>query len=57
MHMDKLLKPIYQLALLYICIFYKPRISPENLGTSSRPFSFWQWPTYARYVEFLAGYM
>ncbi|KAJ7623422.1 hypothetical protein FB45DRAFT_105121 [Roridomyces roridus] len=32
-----------QLALLYICILYKPRVSPENLGGSSRPFSFWQW--------------
>jgi len=44
-----------QLALLYICILYRPRISPENLGGSSRPFSFWQWSTYAQHVEFLAG--
>ncbi|KAJ7090565.1 hypothetical protein C8R43DRAFT_1050233 [Mycena crocata] len=44
-----------QLALLYICILYRPRISPEDLGGSSRPFSFWQWSTYAQHVEFLAG--
>jgi len=44
-----------QLALLYICILYRPRISPENLGGSSRPFSFWQWSTYTQHVEFLAG--
>ncbi|KAJ7743161.1 hypothetical protein B0H16DRAFT_1377473 [Mycena metata] len=44
-----------QLALLYICILYRPRISPENLGGSSRPFSFWQWSTYVQHVEFLAG--
>ncbi|KAJ7460566.1 hypothetical protein FB451DRAFT_1269514 [Mycena latifolia] len=46
---------VAQLALLYICILYRPRISPENLGGSSRPFSFWQWPTYTQHVEFLAG--
>ncbi|KAF9054308.1 hypothetical protein BJ165DRAFT_702093 [Panaeolus papilionaceus] len=44
-----------QLALLYICILYRPRLSPEALGGSSRPFSFWQWPTYTQYIEFLAG--
>ncbi|KAJ7695134.1 hypothetical protein B0H17DRAFT_1159014 [Mycena rosella] len=44
-----------QLALLYICIIYRPTISPENLGGSSRPFSFWQWSTYTEHVEFLAG--
>jgi len=44
-----------QLALLYICILYKPRTSPENLGGSARPFSFWQWSTYTQHVEFLAG--
>ncbi|KAJ6504833.1 hypothetical protein C8R47DRAFT_1103800 [Mycena vitilis] len=44
-----------QLALLYICILYRPRISPENLGGSSRPLSFWQWSTYTQHVEFLAG--
>jgi len=46
-----------QLALLYICILYRPRISPENLGGSSRPFSFWQWSTYTQHVEFLAGFI
>ncbi|KAH8116429.1 hypothetical protein DFH11DRAFT_1580555 [Phellopilus nigrolimitatus] len=44
-----------QLALLYICMLYRPRISPENIGVSSRPYSFWQWPTYAQHIEFLAG--
>ncbi|KAI0321018.1 hypothetical protein OF83DRAFT_1101574 [Amylostereum chailletii] len=46
-----------QLVLLYICIRYRPTLSPENLGTSTRPLSFWQWPTYAQHVEFLAGYI
>lgn len=46
-----------QLALLYICIRYRPTISPENFGTSTRPFSFWQWSTYTQYIEFLAGFM
>lgn len=48
---------VAKLALLYICILYRPRHSPENLGVSSRPFSFWQWPTYAQHIEFLAGMM
>ncbi|KAF7309604.1 Clathrin heavy chain [Mycena indigotica] len=46
---------IAQLALLYICILYRPRLSPENLGGSTRTFSFWQWPTYTQHIEFLAG--
>ncbi|KAI0763748.1 hypothetical protein BD413DRAFT_483380 [Trametes elegans] len=46
-----------QLALLYICILYRPRLSPENLGASSRPFSFWQWATYTQYLEFLAAFI
>ncbi|KAF8998594.1 hypothetical protein BDQ17DRAFT_1283352 [Cyathus striatus] len=44
-----------QLALLYICIRYRPRISPESLGVSTRPISFWQWSQYTQYIEFLAG--
>jgi len=44
-----------QLALLYICIRFKPYLSPENHATSTRPMSFWQWPTYIQYIEFLAG--
>ncbi|TFK74891.1 hypothetical protein BDN72DRAFT_955253 [Pluteus cervinus] len=43
-----------QLALLYICIMYRQGSSPESAG-SSRLWSFWQWPTYTQYVEFLAG--
>ncbi|KAK0488860.1 hypothetical protein IW261DRAFT_377685 [Armillaria novae-zelandiae] len=46
-----------QLALLYICIRYRPTTSPENFGTSTRPFSFWQWSTYTQYIEFLAGFI
>ena len=38
-----------QLALLYICIRYRPITSPEALGgTSTRPFGFWQWTLYAQ---------
>ncbi|TFK91733.1 hypothetical protein K466DRAFT_297006 [Polyporus arcularius HHB13444] len=46
-----------QLALLYICIRYRPRLSPENLGASTRPFAFWQWATYTQYLEFLAAFI
>lgn len=46
-----------QLALLYICILFRPKLSPESLGSSTRPFSFWQWPTYAQYIEFLCGFI
>ncbi|KAI0726771.1 hypothetical protein C8Q72DRAFT_844534 [Fomitopsis betulina] len=46
-----------QLALLYICIKYRPLSSPEAIGASSRPFSFWQWTTYTQYLEFLAGFI
>jgi len=44
-----------QLALLYICILYRPSGSPESLGVSSRPMSFWQWRNYGQYIEFLAA--
>ena len=47
---------IAQLALLYICTAYPPKYSPETLGTSTRPFQFWQWSTYTQYIEFLAGF-
>ncbi|KAH7914635.1 hypothetical protein BJ138DRAFT_1177205 [Hygrophoropsis aurantiaca] len=52
---QSILMILAQLALLYICIVYRPRTSPENFGASHRPFSFWQWDSYAQYVEFLAG--
>ncbi|KAI0065619.1 hypothetical protein BV25DRAFT_1989268 [Artomyces pyxidatus] len=55
--LQSLLMILAQLALLYICILYRPRISPESLGTSTRPLSFWQWPTYSQHIEFLAGYI
>ncbi|KAF8498701.1 hypothetical protein F5888DRAFT_1691198 [Russula emetica] len=45
------------LALLYICVLYPPRSSPENLGTYTRPLGFWQWSTYSQHIEFLAGYI
>ncbi|KAI0820386.1 hypothetical protein BC628DRAFT_1397911 [Trametes gibbosa] len=48
---------VAQLVLLYICIRYRPRLSPDNLGVSTRPFSFWQWETYTQYLEFLAAFI
>jgi len=54
---QSILMIIAQLALLYICVRYRPRVSPENFGASSRPLSFWQWHTYAQYIEFLAGFI
>ncbi|KIY66726.1 hypothetical protein CYLTODRAFT_398244 [Cylindrobasidium torrendii FP15055 ss-10] len=54
---QSILMIIAQLGLLYICILYRPRLAPETLGTSSRPFSFWQWANYTQYVEFLAGFI
>ncbi|KJA25684.1 hypothetical protein HYPSUDRAFT_93564, partial [Hypholoma sublateritium FD-334 SS-4] len=52
---QSILMILAQLALLYICIIYRPRDSPEILGKSSRPLSFWQWSSYSQYIEFLAG--
>ncbi|KAF7430594.1 hypothetical protein PC9H_006302 [Pleurotus ostreatus] len=46
-----------QIALLFICLKYRPRISSESLGGSSRPLSFWQWATFTQYIEFLAGFI
>jgi len=54
---QSLLMIVCQLALLYICVLYRPRLSPENLGASSRPLGFWQWTTYSQHIEFLAGYI
>jgi len=44
-----------QLALLYICVRYRPLTGVEALGLSTRPLSFWQWRTYPQYLEFLAA--
>ncbi|KZV89540.1 hypothetical protein EXIGLDRAFT_721233 [Exidia glandulosa HHB12029] len=44
-----------QLGLLYICIHYRPANRPDSYGGSTRPFSFWQWPLYRTYLEFLAA--
>ncbi|CAA7269273.1 unnamed protein product [Cyclocybe aegerita] len=52
---QSILMILAQLALLYICIIYRPRLSTEAIAGSTRPLSFWQWPTYTQYVEFLAG--
>ncbi|KAJ3745486.1 hypothetical protein DFH05DRAFT_1396613 [Lentinula detonsa] len=52
---QSILMILAQLALLYICIIYRPRVSPESLGTSTRLYSFWQWSLYSQYLEFLAG--
>jgi len=52
---QSILMTLAQLALLYICIRYRP--SAEALGMSTRPLGFWQWPTYAQYIEFLAAYI
>ncbi|KAI9511534.1 hypothetical protein F5148DRAFT_1280643 [Russula earlei] len=54
---QSLLMVLCQLALLYICVLYRPRLSPENFGVSSRPLGFWQWTTYSQHIEFLAGYI
>ncbi|OAX41369.1 hypothetical protein K503DRAFT_506415 [Rhizopogon vinicolor AM-OR11-026] len=54
---QSLLMIVAQLALLYICVRYRPRVSPENFGASPRPLSFWQWHAYAQYIEFLAGFI
>ena len=53
--LDKQFISILQLVLLYLCLIYRPKISPENLGVSTRPYAFWQWPTYSQHLEFLAG--
>lgn len=46
---QSLLMILAQLALLFICIHYRPTTSPESHGgVSSRPFGFWQWPLYSQ---------
>ncbi|KAF5367162.1 hypothetical protein D9758_004006 [Tetrapyrgos nigripes] len=52
---QSILMILAQLALLYICILYRPKTSPESLGLKTRPLSFWQWNNYVQYIEFLAG--
>ncbi|RPD64309.1 hypothetical protein L226DRAFT_505908 [Lentinus tigrinus ALCF2SS1-7] len=54
---QSLLMILAQLALLYICIRYRSRLSPETLGASARPFAFWQWANYTQYLEFLAAFI
>jgi len=53
---QSILMILAQLALLYICIRFRPITTHEALGTKlSRPFGFWQWDTYAQHIEFLAA--
>lgn len=54
---QSILMILAQLVLLYICIRFRPTASPEALGMSTRPLSFWQWPHYVQYIEFLAAYI
>ncbi|KAL9713746.1 hypothetical protein Ac2012v2_003357 [Leucoagaricus gongylophorus] len=54
---QSILMILAQLGLLYICISFRPKQSPETLGSSQRPFFFWQWPFYAQYIEFLCGFI
>ncbi|KAI0793981.1 hypothetical protein C8Q74DRAFT_1246103 [Fomes fomentarius] len=54
---QSILMILAQLALLYICIRFRSRLSPENLGASTRPFAFWQWANYTQYIEFLAAFI
>ncbi|KAF9245327.1 hypothetical protein BU15DRAFT_85649 [Melanogaster broomeanus] len=54
---QSILMILAQLALLYICIRYRPTTSPEVFSSSPRPLSFWQWPLYAQYIEFLACFI
>ncbi|KIM68077.1 hypothetical protein SCLCIDRAFT_1209461 [Scleroderma citrinum Foug A] len=54
---QSLLMILAQLALLYICIRYRPHVSPEAYGQSGRLLQFWQWPLYTQYIEFLAGFI
>lgn len=54
---QSILMILAQLALLYICIRYRPRSSPDMFGASGRPFAFWHWSSYAQYIEFLAGFI
>ncbi|KAI6044210.1 hypothetical protein EDC04DRAFT_2643455 [Pisolithus marmoratus] len=53
---QSILMILAQLALLYICIRYRPRSSPDTCG-SGRPFAFWHWPSYTQHIEFLAGFI
>lgn len=50
---QSLLMIVAQLGLLYICIHYRPANRADSYGASNRPFSFWQWPLYRTYIEFL----
>ncbi|KAG6381525.1 hypothetical protein JVT61DRAFT_112 [Boletus reticuloceps] len=44
-----------QLALLFICLHYRPRVTPGSYAPSPRPFAFWQWSSYTQYIECLAS--
>ncbi|KAF8449129.1 hypothetical protein L210DRAFT_3389413 [Boletus edulis BED1] len=46
---------VAQLALLFVCLHYRPRVTPGSYAPSPRPFSFWQWSSYTQYIECLAS--
>jgi len=52
---QSLLLIVTQLVLLYICVIYRPATKPDSYGLSKRPFSFWQWTSFSRYIEFLVA--
>ncbi|RDB20881.1 PQ-loop repeat-containing protein 1 [Hypsizygus marmoreus] len=52
---QSILMILAQLALLYICIEFRPRKSAEVIGGSTPPLPLWQWKNYSQYIEFLAG--
>ncbi|KAG6335805.1 hypothetical protein ID866_3283 [Astraeus odoratus] len=54
---QSILMILAQLALLYICIRYRPHVSSETYEQSALPYTFWQWRSYAQYIEFLAGFI
>jgi len=54
---QSLLLIVTQLALLFICVTYRPPQKVDSYGLSTRPLSFWQWTAYAQYIEFLAAYI
>ncbi|KAI9461450.1 hypothetical protein HD554DRAFT_2129749 [Boletus coccyginus] len=53
--LQSILMIIAQLALLFICLRYRPKTSSGSYAPSPRPFSFWQWSSYTQYIECLAG--
>ncbi|KAG8220858.1 hypothetical protein J3R82DRAFT_2352 [Butyriboletus roseoflavus] len=55
--LQSVLMIVAQLALLFICLRHRPKTSLGNYASSPRPFSFWQWESFAQYIECLASIM